>query len=210
MRTKLLPIAQEGWKYLACLAALLLITLLFDFDFLSFITTIALLFLAYSFRNPERALPTFENASVISPVDGVVKSIEELVDSEYAYKVEVQSSYTDVSVLRSPFNASIRSLENYHGTRVSPSSKLFTDLNEKLEIVFLDASGNSIKVVHRLKQSFAPVSTDLILAQKIHQTARYGVMVNGVTTIYLPHNFRVSVNIGNELKAAESLMGYFS
>ena len=210
MKSNLLPISQEGLKYLSYLGIFLLVTLLFNFDFLSLITLILLVATAFLFRNPERSLPTFEVSSVVSPVDGVVKSIEELSDSEYAYKVEIESSYAHVSVLRAPLNATVKEIQKYNGTRVSSSSKLYNDTNERVEIVFVDDSKRIIKIVHRLKKSVASISTDLLKAQNIRQTSRYGTMINGVTTLYLPHNFRISVNIGNELKASESLMGYFS
>jgi phosphatidylserine decarboxylase len=78
------------------------------------------------------------------------------------------------------------------------------------ELVFEDSNKNRIKVVHRVKQSFAPLYLDVIELQNLRQTSRYGMMINGVTTLYFPSNFRVNVNVGNELKASESLMGYFS
>ena len=210
MRTNLFPIAKEGLKYLSSLSIFLLVTLLLDWEFISLIVAIIIVAVAYIFRNPERALPAFENGSVISPVDGLVKSIEELDNSEYAYKIEIQSEYRHVSLLRAPFYADIKELEKQNGTRVSSHSKLFNDTNENLEIVFLDEAKNSVKVIHRLEQSFSPIFVELLPAQKLIQTARYGVMVNGLTTIYLPENFRLSVNIGNELKGGESLIGYFS
>jgi len=210
MRSNLFPVAKEGLKYLSSLTAFLLVTLIFDFDFLSFIAAILIVAVAYVFRNPERALLSFESASVISPVDGLVKSIDELSDSKYAYRIEIQSDYKHTSLLRAPFYASVKAVQKYNGTRVSSNSKLFNDTNEKIELLFLDSSENSVKVVHQLTQSFAPLFIELLPAQKLIQTARYGVMINGVTTVYLPHNFRLNINIGNELKAGESLIGYFS
>lgn len=210
MRANILPVAQEGWKYIACAFSFFIFFTIFDFDFLSFFSAILVLVLIYSFRNPERQLPMFEKLSVVAPSDGVVKSIVELEDTKYAYRVDIESSSLDVGVLRIPLNARVESITKFNGTRVSKNSKLFNDTNENVELVFVDENENRLKVTHTLKQSFSPLFIDIYKSQKIYQTARYGLMLNGVTSIYLPHNFRVNVNVGNELKASESLIGYFS
>jgi len=64
--------------------------------------------------------------------------------------------------------------------------------------------------VHRLKQSFDSIHIDAFVNQTRLQGGRYGVMLNGVTTLYLPLNFRLNVNVGNQVKASETLVGYFS
>lgn len=210
MKNNLLPIAKEGVKYIGTAAALAVVFAIIDLDLLAFLITVLLVALIYSFRNPERQLASFDELSVVSVCDGVVKSIDELSDDEYAYKITVDGSFFDVSVLRTPFDASLVDVEHVKGASLPKKSLLFEDLNENIKLVFEDKLGNKIKVIHRVKQSFVPLFLDLIPTQTLLQTARYGFMVNGETTLYLPRNFRVNVSVGKELKAAESLMGYFS
>ena len=210
MNKNLLPIAKEGIVYVATSSFIVLLLLLFGFEFLAFIGILLTLTLIFSFRNPERALPEFSELSVVAVSDGIVKAIDELEDSEYAYRVEVESNSLNVGILRTPFNATLSAVKHINGTRVSKKSKQFLDLNEMLELTFEDNNNNSIKIIHRVKQSFFPLYLDVINSQKLRQTSRYGVMINGITTFYFPHNFRLNVNVGNELKASESLMGYFS
>ena len=210
MNKNLLPVAKEGIVYVAfCTIAVLALTVL-DFEFLAFIGTIITIAFIYLFRNPVRSLPEFSANSVLCVSDGVVKSIEEINECEYTYKIEIDSNFLDVGVLRTPFNASLVKVVHKNGTKLSKNSELFLDLNEMAELVFEDSNKNRIKVVHRVKQSFAPLYLDAIELQNLRQTSRYGMMINGVTTLYFPSNFRVNVNVGNELKASESLMGYFS
>lgn len=210
MKTNLLPLAKEGISYFLYSLAFFILFLLLDFDFLAFLTFTITLFIGYSFRNPERELCVFEASSFLSPVDGIVQSIEELEDNEYAYKIEIQSSCTDVAVLRVPSNAIVSKLLKYNGARTSKDSKLFTTLNENVEISFITQEENKFKIIHTLERSFAPLFIELDEKQKLFQTARYGLMLNGRTSIYLPQNFRANITIGSELKASESLMGYFS
>ena len=206
----LFPLAKEGWKYLGITFLVLILSLVFDLDFLAFFVFVSFCFIAYAFRNPERELSQFENASLLSPVDGIVENIFVLQESKYAYKIEIQSNYTDVAILRAPANVSVKKIIKTHGTRLSSKSKLFENLNENVELEFLTKEENSFKVVHTLKKSFAPLFVSPIEEQKLFQTARYGLMLNGITAIYVPHNFRMDIAVGRELKASESLMGYFS
>jgi phosphatidylserine decarboxylase len=77
-------------------------------------------------------------------------------------------------------------------------------------LVFENIDGNKVKIVHTCKQSFDGIHTDIIKAQNLPQSYRYGTMINGVTTLYLPRNFRLNINVANELSASETLIGYFS
>ncbi len=134
MRSNLLPIAKEGWSYLAgAFIAMLLFTLL-GFDFLEFFSFLAILFFVFVFRNPEREVLLYQQDSVVSPVDGTVSSIEEISseqgNGDYAYRVEIQSSYLNVSLLRAPFAAVAESVSLHRGARLPQSDSLFNSLND--------------------------------------------------------------------------------
>lgn len=210
MRNNLFIISRSGWKYIGYAFFAFVIFTLLDMEFLAFIAFALSLFFIYVFRNPEREMPFYQANSLVAPSDGVVTSIEQIEDAEYAYRVDIESSYFNVGVVRVAMSAKVDSVRVVRGSRVAKSSKLFTLLNEYAEIVFCDANENKIKVLHRLKQGFAPLDIDLIEGQELMQTARYGTMVNGVTSLYLPENFRLNLSVGQELKASETLVGYFS
>lgn len=210
MNNNLLPIAKEGFSRIGFTILAFIVFSIFDFALLEFISFLALLFFIYVYRNPERMTPVFEQMSVVSPVDGTLLSIEELTDGEYAYKLEINSSYLNVSLLRSPLNSSIKEIDIKHGTRLSPEAPLAKDLNERVELIFQDANDNNVKISHMLKQSFDDIKLDAITRQNVIQGSRYGLMVNGITTVYLPQNFRLNVSVGQELSASETLIGYFS
>ena len=155
-------------------------------------------------------MPFFQPNSVVAPTDGVVTTIQQLEDSEYAYKIDIESSYFNIGVLRFPMDTKVETVTVVKGSRVAKNSKLFPLLNEYAELVFVDNAENRVKVIHRLKQSFAPIDIDLVKNQELMQRTRYGTMVNGVTSIYLKSNFRVNVSVGQETSASETLIGYFS
>ena len=68
---------------------------------------------------------------------------------------------------------------------------------------------NKIKVKHIIARSFAPLLMTVFQAQSIRQSARYGFMLHGISEIYIPKNFRLSINNGSKLTASESLLGFF-
>ncbi len=210
MRNNLFPIAKEGWSYLGYAFVAFILFAIFDLDILELLAFAALLAFAFVFRNPERVLPVFEKESVVSPVDGVVVAIEELSEGEYAYKVEIEGSYMDVAVLRVPLTSEVSSFKVTRGTRLSKQNQLSRILNENAEVVFQDHNANTIKITHRAKQSFDPIKFDMFVTQKFAQGSRYGTALNATTLLYLPQNFRLNINVGTQVKASETLIGYFS
>ena len=210
MRNNLFIISRNGWPYIAYALLTSLIFAVLDLDFFSFISFTFALFFVYSFRNPERELSFLDEKAVVSPVDGVVRAINELKDDEYAYKILIESSYLNVCVLRVPLTSNLQGIKLIRGARTSKSSKLFSDLNETAELEFMDAYTNKIKVVHRLKQSFAPINIDINKNDVLLKGNRYGSAVNTLTEIYLPKNFRLNIKLNNEVKASQTLLGYLS
>jgi phosphatidylserine decarboxylase len=212
MKNNLLPIAKEGWNFLALSLLLMLVFTFLNLDFLQFFAFLATLFFIFVFRNPERQNMLYQENSVVSPVDGTVVSIEELDSEEdYAYKIEIDSSYLNVSLLRVPFTSTLDHVDLYRGTRLSHMNSLSKTLNENAVLVFSNInSNNKVKITHLLKQSFKGIDLDAVKSQNLQQGARYGLMVNGITTLYLPHNFRLNITLGAELIACESLLGYFT
>ncbi len=212
MKSNLLPIAKEGWSYLAYSVAAFVVFAIVDLDLLQFLAFLTTLFFIFIFRNPERENMLYQKNSVVSPVDGVVSSIEEFQgENSYAYKVEIDGSYLNVALLRVPFTSTLEKLELRRGARLSALKSLSKSINENAELVFSDEdSSNKMKIVHRLKQSVKGIDIDIIKGQNLVQGSRYGLVVNGITELYLPHNFRLNIDVGNELRASESLVGYFT
>lgn len=210
MNSNLFIFSKYSFNYIAYSALAFIVFYILDLEFLATLTFFVILFFLYTFRNPERELQLFENTSVLAPCDGVVSSIEELEDEEYRYKIEIESSFTDIGVLRAPMSAKVSKVKLIQGTHLGKDSKLFSDLNEYLELEFVDEKNNSVKVVHRLKQSVLPVFFDFIEGQHCVRSVRYGFASNCTTTIYLKSNVRVDLQVAQRVEASQSLVAYFS
>lgn len=210
IKNNLFPIAKEGIKYISYSLTLFFLFAILDLEFLQLVSAFFVIYFLFVFRNPERVRPTYDSGSVVSPVDGTVSSIEELENEEYYYKVTIDSSHFDVALLRSPCDAELKDIQVYHGTRLASCASASEKLNEKISIVFETKDSDLLKVTHILKQSIIDIDTDLEESKKLMQGTRYGIMVNGVTTLYLPQNFRLNVSLGDHIRASETLVGYFS
>ena len=210
MKNNLFIVSKDGWKYIAYALLISFIFALLDLEIFSFLSFLTALYFAYSFRNPERELGFLDEKAVVSPVDGVVIAIDELQEEAYTYKIIIESSLLNVGILRIPLTSKIENVSIKRGARTSKYSKLFRDLNEKAELKFVDMSGNSIKVVHTLKQGITPVKIAINKDESVVKGTRYGTALNTLTEIYLPKNFRLNVNVHDEIEASHSLIGYLS
>ena len=209
MKSNLLPIAYEGFRYILYSIAAFMIFWAFDFEFLALTSAILVFVFMFIYRNPEREVVIFEPNSVLSPVDGVVASIQEIKDERYGYKIAVESGCLNVSVLRVPFDSTLSEVTVKKGARLSEKSSIFKVLNENIELTFSATPSNFLKVRHVLTQSLLSFEVNVKKSQTLRKAARYGVLPNGVTEIYIPRNFRLNVNLGDKLIASESLVGYF-
>jgi phosphatidylserine decarboxylase len=210
MKNNLFIITQSGWSYVAISLIASILFSFFGFILFAVIAFLLMLLFAYLFRNPEREFLHFEEQAVVSPVDGRVIAVVVVEnDPNYAYRVDIESSYKELSILRVPVNAEHVRIKHQNGVKVSKESALFESLSENAEIIFESVMG-TIKVEHRLTQSFAPISLELSQGQKVFKSSRYGMMQCGITSIYLPQNIRLDVNLADELEASQTLIGFLS
>ena len=210
MKSNLFIVSKNGYKYIGYALFATIIFGILDLELFSFFSFIVALFFIYSFRNPEREVAFLDEKAVVSPVDGIVKAIDEIQEEEYAYRVRIESNYRHVGVLRIPLCAKVETFTIFRGARVSKKSKLFFDLNEMAELVFVDAHNNKVKVLHRLKQSFTPIDIEVSKNEPLNKGARYGYASNCISELYLPKNFRLDMKLNSEIEASHSLIGYFS
>jgi phosphatidylserine decarboxylase len=211
MRNNLFIIAQSGWSYVGASLGAFVVFAFLELTFLSLLAFLLTLLFVFLFRNPEREFFHFEEKSIVSPVDGKVSEIVTLEDdSLYAYRVDIVTSYRDLSILRMPLNAAVQSIQIQRGARLSKESALFEALNENVTIVFETVDGATLKIEHRLTQSFTGLFLDIIQGQKLFQGMRYGMMQSGVTSLYFQADVRLDIQPMQELKASETLLGFLS
>jgi phosphatidylserine decarboxylase len=125
------------------------------------------------------------------------------------FKIVISKSYMDVAIMRTPFDGIVKSYRLQHGSQLSDSTKLAPLLNEQASIVF-ETENKQIAVEHLSLKSIDRLYCYPVAGQSIKQGMRYGLMLSGEITIYLPEKSRVAVKVDEEVVAGQTLLGYFS
>lgn len=193
------------------LGALSLSLLVIDgLEFSTFLLLSLFGFLLFVHRNPERISSYMQDGAILCPVDGKVTHISSVenspVDGKPGFEIIVESGYSDVAILRAPISSTMSLERLRRGSMLNLNSSL-KNLNETADIRFTSKRG-SVLIRHLLGSWTRPLrfgsEGDAMQAQ------RYGFMLNGITSIYLPSNSRVAVKEGMSLLAGESVIGFFS
>jgi len=161
-------------------------------------------------RNPERVSNYTQEGSILSPIDGNVKEIISMdkspINGKPGFEIIVESAYTDTAVLRAPISSKVY-VERLQRGAMLPLNASCANLNERADLRFSSSVGD-IMVRHMLGSWARPLS--FIAEGDILQSQRYGFMLNGTSSIYLPSNSRVAIKEGMALTAGESVIGFFS
>ncbi len=210
-RSDTVLISRHGWDILIPLGILTIFLLLITG--INLVSTLCLLFFAflvYLHRNPERISNYSNDGSILSPVDGHVKSIRSIdhspIDQKPGFEVVIESFYTDTAVLRAPIDGEMTIDLLERGAMLMLNSPDI-NLNEHAFIRFSSKVGD-VLVHHTLGSWARPLKFGV--EGKILQNHRYGFMLNGQSVIYLPSNSRVGIKEGMTLRAGESVVGFFS
>lgn len=204
-------LSNRGWLLSAVLGTLFIFFTMTGLHLFQFIFGALLLAVLIIFRNPERNSTETETGRIMSSVDGVVLSVEEVVvDDQKMSKVSIMNSLWDVSMLRAPFDGSVEGFKIRHGATLPLYNPLSETLNEKAVISFHSNGGEEIFIEHLSEQSCFPIGIALEKGQKLREGSRYGFLAKGRTVLYLPENTRISVNAGSSVRAGESVIGYLS
>lgn len=211
IQTDTFILSNRGWLLSGVIGALFLFFTMTGLHLFQFLTGGLLLAVLAIFRNPERNTSETEVDSVISSVDGVVLSVEEMmVDDHKMMKITIMNSLWDVSMLRAPFDSTVEGFKIRHGASLPLYNPLADTLNEKAVVSFRSTKGDEIYIEHLSEQNCFPIGIELEKSQKFKEGARYGFLAKGRSIIYLPENSRISVNPGASVRAGESVIGYLN
>lgn len=184
--------------------------LIVGLTFSTFVVLVLFVFLLFVHRNPERISNYVQEGAILSPVDGKVKGISSIenspIDGKPGFELLIESGYADVAILRAPISSVMGIDRLRRGSMLNLNSSL-KELNETADIRFSSKRG-CVLVRHLLGSWTRPLRFGS--EGDVMQAQRYGFMLNGISTIYLPSNTRVAVKEGMPLRAGESVIGFFS
>ena len=212
-----LPVAVPGLVFV--FASGIITGLFFYFGWVvpAWIALFITCFVCWFFRDPERFI-TKEVGALVSPADGKVIVVEkvtggesgsEYVDTE-ALKISIFMNVFSVHVNRVPFDGIIEEIKYTPGKFFNASFDKASVHNERNALTIKTETGHTFKVV----QIAGLIARRIVWTVKeksfIRRGDRYGMIRFGSRLdLYLPCDTRVIVEVGQQVKAGSSILGYF-
>ena len=204
-------IVPEGIPFIAGFAILALIFGYWHFSKWAVACFILMLFVAWFFRNPERKAPEGESL-VISPADGKVIKIEDVnVDSLVRgsfKKISIFMNVFNVHVNRAPYGGTVKTIRYTKGKFFSANLDKASSLNEQNAIVISTDQGKEILTVQIAGLIARRIVCWIKEGMQLEKGERFGLIRFGSRLdVYLPQDAKVTVNLGDKVRAGESPLG---
>ena len=202
-----LPIAKEGWPFIAIPGALALALALLGRRRLALPFAAAAAASAGFFRDPERAIPVVANG-VLSPADGRVISIEDAVDPFVGASVRVAIflSPLDVHVNRTPI-AGVITDAIYTPGAFKPAYDKDADANERCA-VRLQGEHARVTAVQIAGVVARRIVCRVAAGDKLAPGERYGMIRFGSRTdCYMPRSTEITVRAGEHVRGGQTVIG---
>ncbi len=204
-------ILKEGYPFILTTGILFVISLIFRFDAvwqIGWFITFA--FMVYFFLNPERIPDESGDDVIISPADGEIISINEVIEPFFTnknmIKISIRLGLCDNHIQRSPIEGVLKEFKYLHGEFLALSSEKASELNEQNRTLF---ENNKMSVITNQIAGF--ITRRIVNFENegnIKLAQRYGmIMFGSQVDIYIPKNTNLKVIVGEKLKAGESLIG---
>lgn len=205
------PVAVEGYPFIGLFAFVTLILALLGWGFLTFLCLCLTLFSVYFFRNPERVVPSQDDA-VVAPADGKVVFVgqvqEERCFKGEAVKVSIFMSVFNVHVNRAPFSGKVVDMFYNKGQFLNASLDKASLDNEQGGIVLETANGQRLLFVQIAGLIARRIVTYPKVGDLLEKGERYGLIRFGSRVdVYFPAGSEVSVRLGDRTVAGETIIG---
>lgn len=202
-----LPIAREGWPFVAIPGAIALGLALVGRRRLALPFAAAAAASAAFFRDPDRAIPAVVNG-VLAPADGRVMSVEDAVDPFVgpSVRVAIFLSPLDVHVNRAPI-ASVVADTAYTPGRFVAAWDPAAEANERCA-VRLQGEHARVTVVQIAGIVARRIVCRVGSGDKLAAGERFGMIRFGSRTdCYMPRTTEITVRVGESVRGGQTVIG---
>lgn len=171
------------------------------------------LFTLYFFRDPHRAISK-EPADIVSPADGTVVGIEDLVDSPYyegpCRRISIFLSVFNVHVNRAPCDGTIDAIAYRPGKFLNAMKSESSDLNEANTVSMRTAYGQVT-----VRQISGLIARRIVcrraVGDSLQKGERFGMIRFGSRTeLFLPPGTAVCVKMRESVRGGATIMARFA
>lgn len=214
MLTQQVPIAKEGYPFIFVLAFATLLAAILAMKVTSGFLLIATIFVLCFFRDPERLGPDRADA-LVSPADGKVILIERVNDSRFTgedvQKISIFMNVFNVHVNRIPYSGKVEKILYKPGKFYSADSRQGGLQNEYCASIITTPSGKKIAFVQIAGLIARRIICWLEEGDAVTRGKRFGLIRFGSRVdLYLPLGTELAVNLGQKVRAGETILGYLN
>ncbi len=211
-QTSALPVANAGYPFIGAAAFCTFVFALLEIAWLAILGLIATFFITYFFRDPERFVPSPENA-VVSPADGRVVQAEVVDQNPFiegrCLKIGIFMSIFNVHVNRIPYSGTIENTIYKPGKFVSADKAAASLQNEQQALVLETEKGQKIGFVQIAGLVARRIICRVQPGDAVSRGERFGMICFGSRLdVYLPAEASAEVAKGDKVKAGQSIIGY--
>ena len=166
-------------------------------------------FTLYFFRDPDRIPPAKENI-VVSPADGRVLFVKEVIDNKFingkANQVSIFMSPLNVHVNRIPISGTVEYFDYIEGRYVAAFEDKASELNERTEIGITNKNG---KIFFTQVAGFVArrIVNELNMGEDVKIGERFGMIKFGSRVdVVAPLNWKPNVKKDESVTAGETIL----
>jgi phosphatidylserine decarboxylase len=209
----LIPILDDGWRFIAIFAGLAFIGALTGLAWVFWPLLLLLLWSIYFFRDPPRGVPQ-DDGLLIAPADGLVQMVVEAVPpaelglgDQPLTRVSIFLSVFDVHINRAPCAGTVEVVAYRPGKFLNAAADKASDENERSAIALRRADGTLIGCVQIAGWVARRIITYIKPGQQIAAGERFGhIRFGSRTDLYLPSGARLLVAAGQRMIGGETVM----
>src|SRR5215475_8309988 len=209
----LVPILQDGWRFIAIFAGLTFLAALTGAAWLFWPLFALTLWSIYFFRDPPRGVPQ-EDRLLIAPADGLVQMVVDAVPpaelglgDQPLTRVSIFLSVFDVHVNRSPCAGTVDVVAYRPGKFLNAAADKASEENERMAIALRRADGRLIGCVQIAGWVARRIVCRIKPGQTVAAGERFGhIRFGSRTDLYLPAGARLLVATGQRMIGGETVM----
>ena len=211
MLTPKIPVAQEGYPFIALAALLTLVAALLGWRCTALIFSLATLFTVYFFRDPERIISAHDDKTVLCPADGRVIGVDRLNDCPFVsgkvIRISVFMNVFNVHVNRAACAGRVEKIVYKPGMFFAADDKKAVLENESCATVLRLASGQEVAMVQIAGLIARRIVCWLQPGDEVQAGERFGLIRFGSRVdIYVPDDSQVTVFPGRgKVKAGQTV-----
>ena len=209
----LVPILDDGWRFIAIFAAITLLAALTGLAWLFWPLFVLTLWSIYFFRDPSRGVPQDDDI-LVAPADGLVQMVVPAVPpaelglgDQPLTRVSIFLSVFDVHINRAPCAGTVEVVAYRPGKFLNAAADKASEDNERTAIAIRRADGRTICCVQIAGWVARRIVCYVKPGQPIAAGERFGhIRFGSRTDLYLPAGARLLVAPGQRMIGGETVM----